>query len=232
MADPAPDGRRQDRPRGVRPAVWVALAASTAFALLALWVSSVPAGPLPGDAGPHAWSLAHRPPAALAVARAVTSTGAGAVPYVLVVLAGLYAGHTVRQRLAAAAGFALCLGAGQAVRYTVMSVIARPRPPQTGWAGHAAHWAFPSGHASTSALTAGLLLAALALRGSPGPPRAAVAALAVLVAVWGAAVGLTRVYLGVHWPSDVLGGWLFATAWLALAAVTARPPRRGPAAGD
>lgn len=62
-------------------------------------------------------------------------------------------------------------------------------------------------------MTAGLLIAALLLRG-PRVPRLA----AVLICVWGVAVGLTRVHLGVHWFSDVLGGWLFATAWLALAA--------------
>lgn len=62
-------------------------------------------------------------------------------------------------------------------------------------------------------MTAGLLIAALLLRDAR-PPRTAV----VLIALWGAAVGLTRVYLGVHWFSDVIGGWLFATAWLALLA--------------
>lgn len=63
-------------------------------------------------------------------------------------------------------------------------------------------------------MTAGLLVAALLLRADRRPPRTAVA----LILLWGAAVGLTRVYLGVHWFTDVIGGWLFATAWLSLLA--------------
>lgn len=94
-----------------------------------------------------------------------------------------------------------------------MMLVARPRPALGDWATHASGWSFPSGHATTGAMTAGLLIAALLLRG-PRLPRLA----AILIGLWGAAVGLTRVHLGVHWFSDVLGGWLFATAWLALAA--------------
>ncbi|MFJ8209267.1 phosphatase PAP2 family protein [Streptomyces sp. NPDC096033] len=228
MAETAPEGRRQGRPRRVRAAAWAAPAAAAAFALLALWVALAPVGPLPFDTGPHAWSLGHRPPAALAVARAVTATGTGVWPYALVVLAGLYAGRTVRQRLAAVAGLALCLALGQGVRRALMELFARPRPPAADWATHAANWSFPSGHATTGALTAGLVIAALTLRGSPGPFRTAAVA---LVALWGAAVGLSRVYLGVHWLSDVLGGWLLATAWVACAALVYRAYRREPAAG-
>lgn len=213
--DPAPDARRPARLRKVPPAGWTALAASAAFALLAVWVTLAPAGPLPWDSGPHAWALGHRPPVALSVARAVTDTGTGAVPYALAVLAGLYAGRTARQRLTAVAAFVLCLTAGLTVRRGVMYLLARPRPPASDWAVHATDWAFPSGHATAGALTAGILLAALRLRGSGRPPRAAVA----LVVLWGAVVGLSRVYLGVHWPSDVVGGWLFATSWLALGAL-------------
>ncbi|WP_330295243.1 phosphatase PAP2 family protein [Streptomyces sp. NBC_00503] len=201
------------RPGAARRCGWTALAAAAAFALLTAAVLHAHPGPLPGDAALHQWSLAHRPAVAVALSRAITATGTGVIPLAAVVAAGLSVGRTPRQRVTTAAGLALCLGAGQALRYAVMTLVARPRPALGDWATHASGWSFPSGHATTGAMTAGLLIAALLLRG-PRLPRLA----AVLIGLWGAAVGLTRVHLGVHWFSDVLGGWLFATAWLALAA--------------
>jgi undecaprenyl-diphosphatase len=58
---------------------------------------------------------------------------------------------------------------------------------------------------------AATLLAWGLLRTWPGTAGRVAAALCGLAAV---AIGCTRVYLGVHWPSDVAGGWLFAACWL------------------
>ncbi|MET9700883.1 phosphatase PAP2 family protein [Streptomyces sp. NPDC006529] len=191
----------------------LALVSLALFVLLAVWVTHGGDPRLPADTGPHRWSVAHRPPVASALARGVTDTGTGFIPYALLLAAGWYAGRTTRGRARTAAALLLCLGAGQALRYAAMVGIARPRPAAADWAVHASGWSFPSGHSATAAMTAGLLIAALVLRGPP-VPRFPI----VLIACWGAAVGLSRIYLGVHWPTDVLGGWLFATAWLSLLA--------------
>ncbi|MFI6048611.1 phosphatase PAP2 family protein [Streptomyces violascens] len=187
------------------------------FALLTALVAVRHGAPLPGDEALHRWPLDHRPPVAVATARAVTATGTGALPYALAVVAGLIAGRDNRQRLYAAAGALAVLLLGQAVRYGLMSAVARPRPAALDWATTATGHSFPSGHATTSALTAGLLVWALATRSSATRPAAA------LLLLWAAAVGLSRIYLRVHWASDVLGGWLLASLWLCLAALATAP---------
>jgi undecaprenyl-diphosphatase len=192
------------------------LGALTAFGLLAMVVVGGDGTTLFTDEDFQSWPLTHRPVIAVALARGVTATGTGVVPYMLAALAGLVAARTVRRRLLAVALCVACLGTGQAARYGVMKVIARPRPPRAEWATHASGWSFPSGHATTATLTAGLLVVAVLVRGPRGRTLLALAA-----CCWGALVGLTRVYLGVHWFTDVLGGWLFGVGWLGLSLAAA-----------
>ncbi|MFG3586385.1 phosphatase PAP2 family protein [Streptomyces sp. NPDC047990] len=182
-----------------------------AFVLLTLVVTGRDGGTLFGDEGLVTWSAAHRPAVALALARAVTYTGTGVVPYALVVLAGVVAGRTTRERVVRALCCVGCLAAAQAVRYAVMSLVSRPRPPVAEWATHATGWSFPSGHTTTSAVSGGLLVLALLARAPRGGRP-----LALVVGCWSVLVGLSRVYLGVHWFSDVLGGWLLSLCWLSL----------------
>ncbi|MFE9533727.1 phosphatase PAP2 family protein [Streptomyces sp. NPDC006691] len=187
--------------------------------LLTVFVAVRHGAPLPGDLALHRWPLDHRPPVAVAVARAVTATGTGVLPYVLAVVAGLIAGRDGRQRRYAAAGALAVLLLGQGVRYGLMAAVARPRPDAVDWATTASGHSFPSGHTATSALTAGLLIWAVLTRSRLSAARFAIA----LLALWAVAVGLSRVYLGVHWASDVLGGWLFAALWLSLASLATAP---------
>ncbi|MEV0580351.1 phosphatase PAP2 family protein [Streptomyces sp. NBC_01463] len=88
----------------------------------------------------------------------------------------------------------------------------RPRWPDPVDSAHYA--AFPSGHAMTAMVSCVLLLWLLRRSGArPWIRRTAFAA--AWISVLG--VGLTRLYLGVHWPSDVLGGWLLGAALAAFA---------------
>lgn len=74
----------------------------------------------------------------------------------------------------------------------------RDFPAHMGWGG-----SFPSGHA-TAAVVVGCLLALLV--GRSGRPLQQFLA-RTAAAIWAASVGLSRIYLGVHWLSDVLAGW-------------------------
>lgn len=193
-----------------------ALAAASCAALFALLTALILArhgAPYAFDEAWHRWSLRRRSPVPVALARGITATGSGPVPYVCAVAAGLIAGRGPRGRMLAAAGALGFLLLVQGVRYSVMYGVARPRPPVADWAAPASGFAFPSGHATTSALVAGLLAWAAWRRAAPAAARLCGA----LVACWAVAVGLSRIYLGVHWPTDVLGGWLYALTWLTAA---------------
>jgi undecaprenyl-diphosphatase len=72
---------------------------------------------------------------------------------------------------------------------------------------------FPSGHAMTSTTVYLTIAAMAATTQSSRAVRAYLLSSAVGLAI---VIGLTRIYLGVHWPSDVVGGWLAGSAWAML----------------
>jgi membrane-associated phospholipid phosphatase len=141
---------------------------------------------------------------------AVNLTALGSVT-VLTVVTIAAVGLLLVQRLwlTALATAAACWSGGWAVTL-VKNEVSRQRPTLVP------HWvdvhnaSFPSGHAAGSALVY-LTIAALAtqvLRDAAA--RRYVLALAILLV---GAIGISRVVLGVHWPSDVLAGWCFGTLW-------------------
>lgn len=109
----------------------------------------------------------------------------------------------------------LTVAVGTAVQQGLKAALDRARPTWPDPVDSAHYAAFPSGHAMTATVVCGLLLWLLHRHGAPRVLwRTALAVAVVSVA----GVGLTRVWLGVHWPTDVLGGWLLG-ALLVLAAV-------------
>jgi membrane-associated phospholipid phosphatase len=94
--------------------------------------------------------------------------------------------------------YLLVVGIGVLGYTGLKHAFARPRPHLTTWLTSPTDPSFPSGHAGGAMLV--LLLAAMLL-GGRGLVCAAVG-LALLI-------GLSRIAMGVHWPSDVIGGWLF-----------------------
>jgi undecaprenyl-diphosphatase len=109
----------------------------------------------------------------------------------------------------------LVLGAavgGQLLSAVLKAAFARPRPDIVPHLSPSAFSSFPSGHSTSAAavyLTLGLLLARLTDRTRL---RVYFLTLATLVTVL---VGISRVYLGVHYPTDVLAGWAAGSVWAA-----------------
>ncbi|SNQ46581.1 Phosphoesterase PA-phosphatase-like protein [Frankia canadensis] len=157
----------------------------------------------------HRWALRHRARGLTDAAIAVTTTGSGVPAYALAALAGvLAAGRGSARARVAAVGAMFVLVAGQLVRFGLSRLIDRARPPAADWAWQATGAALPSGHTTTSALVAAGLAAALLRHAHRRGTRIAAVALPL---AWACAVGLSRIYLGMHWPLDVAAGWLLAT---------------------
>ncbi len=121
-----------------------------------------------------------------------------------------------RVRLAIIVAFALVDAA--VFTEVVKELVARPRPTMDPLVT-ASGYSFPSGHTLNSTVTYGILaLVAWRSRLSLAARRAVVVVGVILPVL----IGLSRIGLGVHWPTDVLAGWLAGVAFVALAATLIR----------
>ena len=189
--------------------------AALTASLVALCVLAARFPTFPGDRWFLEQALAAQTPLLTAVAAALAWTGSVPVATVLVLLslAVLWFRAPRRQFLTALAGaFLILLGIG------LKLLIARPRPDSWLSEVGSLSYGFPSGHTVFATVFFGL---AIIFVGSwvqrPGVRLAARAVFLLLILSF----GVSRVYLGAHWPSDVIGGWLYgATAVMALAWLT------------
>jgi undecaprenyl-diphosphatase len=142
---------------------------------------------------------------------AVTQAGGWVlVPVGVALVLGLVAAGRARMALVVA----VALVTASVFTDAVKDAVARPRPADP--LADAYGFAFPSGHALNSTVTYGI--AALLVWRSALPRRARFVGAAMLVMLI-ALIGLSRVALGVHHPSDVVAGWLAGAAIVALVAL-------------
>jgi membrane-associated phospholipid phosphatase len=159
------------------------------------------------------WAAAHATSFSLSVFGWVTQAGSTVVVVAVAVATSAYAWARWR-RWSVALFFLVVLGGQLALSNLVKVAVERVRPdmpPLHVLSGPS----FPSGHATAAAAT----WAAVALvvgRGASPRARAMLAGSAVAIAV---AVACSRVFLGAHWTSDVVGGLLLGWTWFALCAV-------------
>jgi undecaprenyl-diphosphatase len=110
------------------------------------------------------------------------------------------------------------VGGGAVSAQLVKVLVARPRPPLADARLVETSYSFPSEHATLAVALYGTAAFLLMRAVRPDALRALAGSAAALLAL---AIGVSRVYLGVHYPSDVLAGWALGGAWVALATVVA-----------
>jgi undecaprenyl-diphosphatase len=151
------------------------------------------------------------------VVRDITGLGGTAVLTFITVASVLYllVAHKPRTALFLCAAIA----GGQVLSSLLKLGVERPRPDLVSHLVDVHTLSFPSGHAMLSAVTY-LTLGSLLARIMPDrASRVYVIGIAVLLTFL---VGMSRIYLGVHWPSDVLAGWCAGAAWAMLCWLIAR----------
>jgi undecaprenyl-diphosphatase len=147
----------------------------------------------------------------------LTALGGGPVLWLVTLLATGYLLAARRPSTAAFLFGSVAMGIGLST--LLKGLFLRPRPDLVAHLVEVQTTSFPSGHAMNSAivyLTLGGLLARAEKR---RPLRIYLIAAAIALTV---TVGFSRVYLGVHWPSDVAAGWCVGSAWALLCSLIAR----------
>ena len=158
--------------------------------------------------GPH-WTLD--------VARDLTTFGGGLG---LLLITAVIGGYLCLERRFGLLIFMLAsIISGTALSLIIKELINRPRPEIVPHLADIATASFPSGHSMLSAVVY-LTLAALLARATP-KTKLKCYYLAVAVILIGL-IGCSRVYLGVHYPTDVLAGWSLGSAWAVICCLTAQ----------
>ena len=119
---------------------------------------------------------------------------------------------------------------GAELLFQIVKVLTdRQRPAAEFAYRHYSGLAFPSGHATLTAAVFGALAALIAAASTSWRTKVASWAAALFIAI---VVGVSRLYLGAHWLTDVLGGWALGAMWLTAVLVIVRPATTADADAD
>jgi undecaprenyl-diphosphatase len=198
----------------VLPRPWLVAGAAALVGFLLLTLLVLHSGRSDGfDRAVSVAAASVRTSGTTALARIITGFGSWPVVLAVTGVAAGFAWEGTGQLRRPVTLLAVLLLTASAV-YLLKTAVGRPRPGAGLLVpGSSGGFAYPSGH--TTDATVVYVLAALLLTTADQRVRRAVAlAVATVLALL---VGLSRVYLGYHWASDVLGGWLLGTAITAFA---------------
>ncbi|MEO9339563.1 phosphatase PAP2 family protein [Mesorhizobium sp. SB112] len=146
-------------------------------------------------------------------------TSLGSVSVLLVITLSTIFYLLIQRKFAASLFIAVAVIGGQLLSSLLKLGVDRPRPDLVPKLMEVHTLSFPSGHAMLSAVIYITLGSQLANLMPDRMSKIYVLSVALLVTVM---VGISRIYLGVHWPSDVLAGWCAGLAWAMLCWLIAR----------
>ena len=163
------------------------------------------------DAAVVQYVAAHRIASLTKVMKAVTTAGNDLYLWIAVLIGGTILVRLTR-RWRPLGVIALAMLGAVSLNYIIKLAVARPRPPSLFWAIQADGWSFPSGHATESAAVYGTLSIMSAGNQSRLGVKILIYAIGIAAPLL---IGISRVYLGVHWPTDVVVGWTLGYVWSA-----------------
>jgi len=199
--------------RGLVPLA-IVTAAALLFTILLLLVRLrwAPLESADHGAAAHLNSLVAGHPAVVRIIKAVTWLGSGGVLWTLIGVAAVVLAIRRRWRLTV---YLLVTGAGELVLDPVLkALVGRLRPVVASPVAHGNGNSFPSGHALGSIVCYGALFLVFLPAVSGRWRRVFTAVIVTLIA----AIGVSRLLLGVHYLSDVLGAWALGITWLGVTA--------------
>ncbi len=159
------------------------------------------------DIGIVEYLAAHRTPLGIVLAFIATDIGSTAVIAALTLVILVYFAHKHRHLVIP---FVVMIFGSVASFEIIKNLVERMRPPAELALYTPGDYSFPSGHATTAVVFFGFLAYYLAHRRAHGRRIWIYAAATLLMLL----IGVSRVYLGVHYPSDVLAGFMLGALWL------------------
>ena len=184
----------------------LAIAGTYAFGQLAGHVRS--GGTQAFDEAVLSWIGAHRTPLLESVMLEITSLGTGTVVMMVVAVAALFL--WLNQHRHSAALLIVATFGGLLLNNLLKAGFGRPRPDVIDWATHASFYSFPSGHAMSATVVYSTVAYLASRLQRTHKARVAVMATALVIILL---IGISRLYLGVHYPSDVIAGMIIGLAW-------------------
>lgn len=170
----------------------------------------------------EAWFHVHSTPAGLAIFDAVTHLGSPVVGVVIGLVALVL---LVQREYPLLITWLFANLGGKLIEYVIKNTVHRTRPQYAAEFLNGASYSFPSGHTMGSTICYLMLAYIVASRPGTSPRTRWIAFVLAAIVIF--AVAFSRVYLGVHYPSDVAGGFAAGMAWLTACGATRHVVMKG-----